>query len=96
MKDLSKLGYREVYILADLLKEYAKGDCDFLGDNVTWEYNPHSDNLFLIDEEYNVAMMNGDKLEQWHNCPNCGAEGFLSEGELIFSEDGETCNNCNL
>jgi hypothetical protein len=37
------------------------------------------------------AMMNGDKLEMWHNCSNCGHEGFAEDCQL--NEDG--CNECN-
>lgn len=80
-QDLAKLGYREIDQLADLLKAYAKNGADFLGDNVQWEYNPTSDSLFLIDEDYNVAVMNGDKLEQWHSCAYCGHEGFAEDFE---------------
>jgi len=80
IQDLSRLGFREISQLADLLKLYAENGSDFLGDHVTWEYNPNSDKLFLIDENFNVAMLNDEtgKLEEWHNCGYCGHEGFAS------------------
>ena len=50
-----------------------------LGSGLKVEFNPSSGNVFLVDEDYNVAMMNGDTLEDWYMCPYCGHEGFLSE-----------------
>lgn len=46
---------------------------------VTVEFNPGSGFVFLIDRKFNVAMMNGDVLEDWHLCPQCGIEGFKSD-----------------
>lgn len=88
-QDLSKLGYREIDQLADLLKAYAKNGCDFLNDEVKWEFNPMSDSLFLVDEDFNVAMLNDDKLEQWFNCPQCGHEGFKED--MKHNEDKPEC-----
>ena len=34
---------------------------------------------FLTDEDFNVAMMSGDTLEQFHSCPECGGEGFAED-----------------
>ncbi len=48
-------------------------------DGVTVMMNRNSGNVFLIDSEYNVGMMNGDKLEQWHYCGDCGHEGFAED-----------------
>lgn len=92
-QDLSKLGFREIAQLAELLKVYADNGSDFLESGVQWEYNPNSDNLFLVDEDYNVGMINDEtgKLEQWLNCSNCGREGFKSEFKL--NEDNE-CTEC--
>jgi hypothetical protein len=83
-QDLSKLGYREIDQLADLLKAYANNpnDCG-LNDGVKWEYNPHSDCIFLTDEDCNVAMINPEngELEKFYKCPNCGNEGFKSDAD---------------
>ena len=35
--------------------------------------------VFLVDEDYNVAMMNGDDLEDFITCPNCGEEGLATD-----------------
>lgn len=50
---------------------------------VSVEFNPMSGYVFLVDEDYNVAIMNDDILEDFHTCPNCGGEGVASE----FRED---------
>lgn len=96
-QDLSKLGFKEIAQLAELLKVYADNGSDFLESGVQWEYNPNSDNLFLVDEDYNVGMINPEtgKLEQWVNCEHCNAEGFKGELELIETADeGIVCKDC--
>ena len=108
-QDLSKLGYREIDMLGDLLKAYAENpnDCG-LGNGVNWEYNPNSDNLFLIDEDYNIAMLDSDglghtsapeqtgKLAKWYDCPNCGHEGFKRDFEITSHDDKQhlACPDC--
>jgi len=77
-RDLSKFGHRELTTARDLLNEYLKG-FDGLSDGIAVEFNPNSGNVFLVDEDYNVAMMKGDKLELWYNCPYCGHEGFKED-----------------
>jgi len=86
-QDLSEFGNRELETAADLLKAYSQTSPDFLGDNIKVEFNLNSGCVFLIDEEFNVGMMNGDDLEQWINCPECGTEGFLEE----MIEEGHDC-----
>ena len=88
-QDLSKLGYREIDQLGTMLKVYANNpnDCG-LEDGVKWEYNPNSDNLFLVDEDYNVAMLNNnDELEQWHSCGECGNEGFKGHQQTSLCKE---------
>jgi hypothetical protein len=88
--DLSKFGYREMDIAADLFKLYATGVADFLGSGVTVMFNTKSGFVFLTDEDFNVAVLSDDKtrLIQWFNCPNCGEEG--SE-DTLFSIDEHGC-----
>lgn len=78
-QDLSKFGLVELDEAGTLLKEYANNSSVLDGSEVHVEFNPNSGNVFLVDEEYNVAMMNGDTLELWYSCPYCGHEGFLEE-----------------
>lgn len=79
--DLAKFGYREKAMAAKLLQAMIdKGlPNDFYDDEVTVMMNTNSGNVFLTNSEYQVAMMNGDKLESFYSCPECGHEGFFDE-----------------
>lgn len=90
--DLSKFGYRELRLAAQLLTAYCDADkqaSEFLGDGLTLNMNKQSGYVFLSDENFNVGMMNGDKLEQWLNCPYCGHEGFKEDA--IHKAKDEEC-----
>ena len=88
-QDLSKFGYIELDEAGTLLKAYADNPNVLEGSNINVEFNPNSGNVFLVDEDYNVAMMNGDDLELWYSCPICGHEGFLED--MKHNEDDEEC-----
>lgn len=78
--DLSKFGAREREMAAELLTASEKGfPRDFSDDGVTVMMNTNSGNVFLTNAEFQVAMMNGDTLESFYSCPQCGAEGFFDE-----------------
>ncbi len=101
-RDLSLFGYREMDMAGDLLKKYANGRFnDWEGENnltdgVAVEFNPNSGNVFLVDNDYNVAMENDNaKLEMFLSCSYCGAEGFASEDKnLTPILKGENCKEC--
>jgi hypothetical protein len=76
--DLSEFGFRELNITIELLNAYLENP-SILGSGVKVELNPNSGYVFLVDEDFNVAMMNGDDLELFLNCPYCGHEDFESE-----------------
>jgi len=80
-KDLTQFGYRELDMAGDLLKAIKtdKDKTEYLGDGVELWFNPDSGNVFLCDEDYNTAMMNGDDLEDFFCCPICGHEGFKED-----------------
>lgn len=63
---------------------------DFWAQEVHPMMNHTSGNLFLTNADYQVAMLNGDKLESWYYCYNCGHEGFGEDCQL--NDDG--CNEC--
>lgn len=86
-QDLSKFGYTELEEAGTLLTAYCKDSPDFLEEGVAVEYNPNSGCVFLVDSDYNVGMMNGNDLEQWLSCPECGTEGFISD----IIEEGQAC-----
>lgn len=77
--DLKDFGFRELKMAAELLNAYCKTPPEFLTNGVQVMMNTQSGYVFLTDEDFNVAMMNGDTLEQFHSCPECGAEGFAEE-----------------
>jgi hypothetical protein len=42
-------------------------------------FNTHSGNVFLTNAEFQVVMMNGDKLESFYTDFETGEEGFKEE-----------------
>ena len=90
--NLASFGSRERYMAGKLLLALSENNhTKFLGDNglKLW-MNRNSGNVFLCDEDFNTAMMNGDTLEDWINCPNCGHENFLTE----FKASNPSSNCC--
>lgn len=77
--DLARFGFREIKMAAILLAAYCENPPEFLGDGLIVMLNLHSGYVFLTDDEFTVAMMNSDRLEQFYFCPECGAEGFERE-----------------
>ena len=79
--NLSDFGYRELAMLEDLLKAMREQGLpdDFYDEEVHPMMNQNSGNVFLTNSEYQVAMMNGDKLESWYFLSYHGNEGFLDE-----------------
>lgn len=79
--DLTKFGYRELDMAADLLKAYANDKEDFLTDEVNVFMNTNSGSVFLCDADMNVGVMENGKIVQFYSCPNCGNEGTQSQGK---------------
>lgn len=80
-ENLADFGQRERFLLAELLNAWnANGLPDgFDCEQVRPAFNANSGNVFLVNAEYQTAMMNGDTLELWHFLPYSGQEGFLSD-----------------
>ncbi len=99
-RDLSKFGIVELKEAADLLTAY-KTDNDktefFYGEEgVAVEFNPNNGDVFLVDNDFNVAMMADNNLEDWFVLSYAGHEGFLDnliqmyrDGEIVDKEDIE-------
>lgn len=89
--NLSDFGYRELTMLEELLKAMREQGLpeDFYNDEVHPMMNQSSGNVFLTNSDYQVAMLNGDKLESFYFLSYHGNEGFLDE--LI-----EEYNNGNI
>lgn len=79
--DLSRFGYRERQIAEALLKAWNEGDLpeDFHDNEVVIMMNTHSGSVFLTNSEYQVAMLNGNKLESFYHDSETGEEGFKEE-----------------
>lgn len=56
---------------------------DFYEDNVRLAFNKNSGYVFLVNDDYQCAMMNGNNLECFYTSPYDGREGFLDD---LFSE----------
>lgn len=91
--NLADFRARERGMLIDLLTGWEKHGLPkgFWEEEVVPMFSRNSGCIFLTNSEFQVAMMNGDRLEIWHNCPNCGHEGF--EEDCQINEDN-TCNEC--
>lgn len=88
-RKLENFGYRELDLARELLNAMIDEGLPegFDPDGVTIEFNPDSGYVFLVNNEFQVAMMNGDSLEIYHNLPYSGIEGFRDElAELDLNE----------
>lgn len=52
---------------------------DFYDDGVKFAMNRNSGHVFLVNSDYQCAVMNGDKLESFYTTPYNGVEGFWDE-----------------
>ena len=86
------LGYREIKIVTELLQKYNESNNSDLPYPFKIGYNLDSDNAFIFDEDYTTFMLNGDNLEQFYNCGNCGKEGFKVDFEGRAAETN--CKDC--
>lgn len=91
--NLSKFGYSEIKELTKILNAWMTDGLpdDFYQDEVHPMMNNNSGFVFLTNSEFQVAMMNGNKLESWYSCPNCGHEGFAEDCQL----NDHGCNECH-
>ena len=91
--DLAEFGFTEREELIRILTtwQFPGLPNDFEDREVTSMFNKNSGNVFLTNSEYQCAMMNGDNLESWYNCSNCGHDGFYEDCQL----NDEGCNICS-
>ena len=77
-EDLADFGARERALAADLLR--APLPRGFHDDGVKVAFNRSSGYVFLVNSDYQCAMMNDDDtLELFHSTPYEGHEGFLTD-----------------
>jgi hypothetical protein len=91
--DLSKFGYREIRLAAQLLNAWIEQGLpeDFENEGVTVMFNTRSGCVFLTNSEFQVAMMKGYMLESFYTDFETGEEGFKDE----LSEAAKTRLNIN-
>lgn len=85
LKNMEHFGLREIGMAADLMKAYVEGKAprNFYDDGVTVEFNPHSGNVFLVNSDYQVLMLDDNGgLFEWYFLSYAGEEG--SAEDLLF------------
>lgn len=89
--NLAEFGARERKMAEFLLRAWREQGLpeDFDEEKVVIMMNKNSGNVFLTNEECQVAMLNGEKLDSFYSCPVCGHEGFKEE--MPHEEDDEEC-----
>ncbi len=92
--DFAKFGSRERAMAEELLKASREQGFpeDFDDDEVKIMMNIHSGYVFLTNADCQVAMLNGDKLESFYSCPDCGNEGFADE--IGYDPYTGLCEDC--
>ncbi len=80
-ENLADFGFREIKMLRNILNAWVENGLpdDFDNTGVKPAMNTSSGFVFLVNEEYQVAMLNGDQLDIFHSLPYSGHEGFLSD-----------------
>ena len=84
--ELSRLGYREVGMLGEMLNAWADQNLSslakkYFGELTDWGFNPNSGFVYLTDEDDNVLMFNESmkKLDLFLSTPDEGQEGFIED-----------------
>lgn len=80
-ENIADFGYREIKMLRDILDAWVEHGLpdEFYTQGVKPAMNTGSGYVFLVNEDYQVAMMNGNKLEIFHTLPYGGPEGFIED-----------------
>jgi hypothetical protein len=74
-ENLAEFGARELQLAGELLT--ASFPDGFSNEGVRIGFNKMSGNVFLVNDDYQVAMFNGNDLELFHTTPYEGHEGFI-------------------
>lgn len=80
-ENLADFGFREIKMLSSILNAWVENGLpdDFDTEGVRAAFNRNSGNVFLVNNEYQVAMMNSEDLESFYSTPYEGHEGFLDD-----------------
>lgn len=90
--DLSEFGTIELEEMENLLMARREQGFpeEFYDDGIQILFNKNSGYVFFTNSEYQVCMLNGDQLEMFYSCPNCGNEGF--DGDYPFKKNDGYCS----
>jgi hypothetical protein len=88
-ENLADFGYRERHLASELLK--AELPENFNDQGVRVAFNASSGYVFLTNDDYQVALFNGDKLALYHTTSYSGLEGFIDD--LIIENDPNDINS---
>lgn len=93
--NLADFGFREIKMARDLLDAWVNNGLpeDFSTEGVHLMMNQNSGNVFLTNEEFEVAMESDGKLYSFYTSPYEGREGsfedLLAEWDDMHEEDKE-------
>lgn len=87
-ENLTDFGFREIKELRDILDAWVKHGLpsDFERNGVRPAMNRNSGYVFLVNGDYQCAMLNGGTLESFYSSPYDGREGFFNDLVEEFSE----------
>ena len=87
-EDLAKFGFRELDEAGNLLKAIKKGlPSDFDDQGIKVGFNMNSGNVFLINEEYQVAFVDDQgSLYSFYSSPYEGKEGSFEDLKEKFND----------
>jgi hypothetical protein len=93
--NLADFGWRERKLAAELLMASCEQGfpSDFEDEGVQIMMNRNSGNVFFTNSEFQVCMMNGDKLESFYTTPYNGHEGFADELLEQFKNEKDSWNS---
>jgi len=79
---------RERHILIDIMRAWGDHGLpdDFNDGGVRPAFNRSSGHVFLVNAEYQVAMLRDGRLESWYSCPYGGEEGFFDDLVELYDD----------
>lgn len=92
-ENLADFGSRERHMAAELLA--ASLPHNFYNGGVRVAFNALSGYVFLVNDDYQVAMMNGDTLQVFHTTPYHGFEGFIEDLIAEYNPDDMNAEDAN-
>lgn len=96
--NLADFGWRERKLAAELLMVSCDQGfpSDFEDEGVQLMFNRNNGNVFFVNDKYQIAMMNGDKLESFYYTPYHSYEGFADELLEMYNEDKDNWNQKDI